>query len=106
VRNVAANLRPAILDDFGLLPAIQWQLQDFQRRTGVTSRFTSNVESLDLPPEQATALFRVCQEALTNVARHAQASEVVISIDKHPKGLVVRITDNGRGIDSAELSSG
>jgi signal transduction histidine kinase len=104
VRRIAANLRPAILDDFGLLAAIEWQLQEFQKRTGVASRFTSNVESLDLPPENATALFRLCQEALTNVARHAHATEVEIAIEKHPDGLVVRIADNGRGIAADELT--
>jgi two-component system, NarL family, sensor histidine kinase FusK len=102
VRDIAARLRPSLLDDFGLLAALEWQLQEFQTHTGITCRLDSTVENLDLKSESAIALFRVCQEALTNVARHAQATAVEITVNVLDGHLMVQIRDNGRGISDQE----
>jgi signal transduction histidine kinase len=93
-------LRPGVLDDFGLVAAIEWQLQDFQTRAGIECRFNTALEELPLPPDAATAMFRVFQETLTNVARHAQASRVEVDLEQAPDGVVLRVRDNGQGIAS------
>src|SRR3954470_12622546 len=74
VRRLSTELRPAILDSLGLIPAIEWLAQEFQKRTGVACEFIATDDELNLDQERTTALFRICQEALTNVARYAQAS--------------------------------
>jgi signal transduction histidine kinase len=104
VRRIATDLRPAILDEFGLLAAIEWQVQEFQNHSGIQSELHSNVELITLDHESSTAVFRVLQEALTNVARHAQASRVHIRIEKQPDYLLLQIQDNGRGFDERDLA--
>jgi signal transduction histidine kinase len=98
VRRLATELRPQILDDFGLVPALEAHFQDFLRRTGLTGRFECQFDKLDLTSEAATACYRIFQEALTNVARHAQASEVVVRLEPAGSDLLLGITDNGRGM--------
>jgi signal transduction histidine kinase len=105
VRRLATRLRPSLLDDFGLVAAVESHLHDFQARTGIAGTLNSRVPSLDLEPETATALFRVCQEALTNVARHAGASQVQICFDMRDQELLVQIDDDGRGISEQELTN-
>src|SRR5204863_9888522 len=78
IRRIATDLRPALLDDFGLLEALQWQLADFQARSGLECDFICAEADIPLSPEKSIAVFRVFQEALTNVARHAQASRVEV----------------------------
>ena len=80
VRRLATQLRPGMLDDLGLLAALEWQAHEFQTRTGVICEFIAETEITDLAPESATALFRIGQEALTNVARHAHATQVNIRL--------------------------
>jgi signal transduction histidine kinase len=82
--------------------AIEWQAQQFQARTGIECRFESSVESIDLSPEQSTAVFRIAQEALTNVLRHAQATRVEIAIEQTDGKVIVTIADNGKGIPSGQ----
>lgn len=106
VRQIATSLRPAILDDFGLVAAIEWQVQELQARTGIAARFESQVDSLDLDRAATTAVFRACQEALTNVARHAQATAVEVTIQPAPEGCLITIQDNGRGISEAARLGG
>jgi PAS domain S-box-containing protein len=106
VRRIATSLRPAILDDFGLLAALEWQVQELQARTGISGRFASHFESLELDRDVATAVFRACQEALTNVARHAQATVVEVTVEPAPEGFLLTIRDNGRGITESELLGG
>jgi len=98
VQKICSELRPAILDDLGLIAAIEWQAQQFTARTGILGQFDSSVESIDLDREKATALFRIVQEALTNILRHSQATRVNIIIEKEDDELIVEIKDNGRGI--------
>lgn len=102
VRRLSTELRPAILDNLGLIPAIEWLAQEFQKRTGVTCEFTTDNEELTLDEQRTTALFRICQEALTNVTRYAQAAAVRIALTTDGGQITLRIHDNGRGITDAE----
>jgi PAS domain S-box-containing protein len=102
VQKISSELRPAILDDLGLIAAIEWQSQQFEARTGIVCQFDSSVESIDLDREKATAVFRIIQEALINILRHAQATRVNIIIEKEDGELIVEVKDNGRGIKEEE----
>ncbi len=104
VQRIVAELRPGVLDDLGLVAAIEWQCRDFQRRTGIACRCSFSHEDLQLEPEQATAVFRICQEALTNVARHAGATSVVVDLEEHEGIIRLEVRDNGRGISEDRLS--
>ena len=103
VRRIATDLRPGLLDDLGLVAAIEWQLSEFAKRTGIKCRLDSRVETVDLHPDSATGIFRVFQEALTNVARHAQAACVETLLEEIDGHLVLEVRDNGRGISEPEL---
>ena len=104
IRDVSSQLRPGILDDFGLLPAIQWQLQSLHLRTGIKHTTDSNMNGKDLDPKIQTALFRVFQEALTNIMRHAEATEVRVELKQDSEnGLRMRVDDNGKGIPESAV---
>jgi signal transduction histidine kinase len=105
VHQIALELRPAVLDHLGLRSALEWQAREFQARTLIECEFVSSVDHLPLDSERSTAVFRILQEALTNVARHARATRVDISLQEQDRQLVLHIHDNGRGISDAELSS-
>ena len=98
VRKIASQLRPPILDDLGLIPAIDWQMRDFRKRTGIEIEVASNVEELNLSADSSAAVFRVVQEALTNVIRHAKASSVRVNLDATGRSLRISIEDNGQGM--------
>ncbi|HLZ35045.1 MAG TPA: PAS domain S-box protein [Nitrospira sp.] len=98
VQRIVSELRPAVLDDLGLVAAIEWQSQEFQRLTGIECTCTTDAEDIDVEPERATAVFRICQEALTNVARHARATAVRISMQERAGFLLLSVSDNGIGI--------
>jgi PAS domain S-box-containing protein len=99
VRQIATELRPGLLDDFGLLAAIDWQLREFGERSGLATTFEAALEELPLPPETATAVYRVFQESLTNIARHAHASLVTVSAQTHGDDFLLEIRDDGQGFD-------
>jgi signal transduction histidine kinase len=103
VRRIATDLRPALLDDFGLEAAIEWQVQEYERRTGIACEARLAIEAV-LDPATATALFRVLQEALTNVARHAQATRVEVSLSEKAGALVLVVRDNGQGFEPADAA--
>jgi PAS domain S-box-containing protein len=105
VRRIAAELRPGLLDDFGLVAAIEWHAQEFEQRTGVSCQVTSDLDETILAPEQSTALFRIAQEALTNVARHASATTVQVRITREGGELVLSVEDDGSGISEEKRSS-
>jgi len=105
VRNIATQLRPSVLDDLGLIAAIEWQTEEFQNRSGIKCRLDLEREEVALDKNRSTAIFRIFQEALTNVARHAEASEVWISLNAQAGSLILQIRDNGRGITQEEISS-
>ncbi|HYE75607.1 MAG TPA: PAS domain S-box protein, partial [Blastocatellia bacterium] len=102
IRRISSELRPGVLDDLGLVEAIEWQAQQFQARTGIKCHYDSLVENTHFDHEQSTAIFRIFQEALTNVLRHAQATEVSIKLEVTEGELVLTIADNGRGISESE----
>ena len=104
VRRIATELRPGVLDDLGLLAAIEWQLGEFQARSGLDCRMEIRVQELELDPHRSTAIFRVFQETLTNVARHAEASRVDVMLEEQGGYLVLRVQDNGKGIASHQLA--
>jgi signal transduction histidine kinase len=100
VRRLAAALRPAALDDLGLVTALGSHVDDWSRQTGVTADFCSRIGERRLPPAIETTLYRVVQEALTNVARHAHASTASVVLEHRDDRVVVIIDDDGRGFDT------
>jgi signal transduction histidine kinase len=98
IRQIATELRPSILDTLGLIPAIDWLAKDFQNRSGIDCLFETHLNDPAIAPAVSTALFRICQEALTNVARHADATSVVISLAVTGDFIELSIQDNGKGI--------
>jgi len=100
IRQVATMLRPVMLDTLGILPALDWLTRDFQQRTGILCDVSegSGVQDIMLNDERAIALFRIAQEVLTNVMRHAKASEVHFTINVNDGWCVLDMTDNGIGI--------
>jgi PAS domain S-box-containing protein len=105
VQRLVTELRPAILDDLGLVAAVEWQCQDFQKRTGIPCICVTSADDIAMDPERATALFRICQEALTNTARHAQATAVTIKLESRSNSLQLVVADNGVGIPDTKLSN-
>jgi len=104
VQKVATELRPSILDDLGLMATIEWQTSDFQQRTGITCRLQSDLQAIRLNREQATAVFRIFQEVLTNIARHAGATRVEIRLKEKAGHFYLDVKDNGRGITDEEIA--
>ena len=104
VRRIASELRPVALDTLGLTEAIEWQARQFQERTGITVEYDCTLENVHLSREQSTAVFRVFQEALTNILRHAQAARVNIQMQEEDCEFILTVTDNGRGITDDEKS--
>lgn len=99
VRRIASELRPSLLDDLGLLPAMEWHLEEFERRSGITKEFHTPETELHLPDSLKIGLFRILQESLTNVARHSGAKNVSVSLFQKDKQLILTIKDNGNGIE-------
>jgi signal transduction histidine kinase len=100
VRRIAADLRPVMLDDLGLVPAIEGLLHELSQRTGIVVSLQPDHGSLAPGEPVATAIYRMVQEALTNVARHAEATEVRVTMSREGDMLVVRVRDNGKGYDA------
>jgi len=105
VLRISSELRPSILDDLGLLAAIGWQARQFERRSGIICQVDTLVESVDLSREQATAVFRIVQEATTNILRHASATRVNITVAEEAGAFVFEIRDDGRGITEEESTA-
>jgi signal transduction histidine kinase len=104
VRRISGELRSGVLDDLGLAAAIEWQARDFQARSGVSCVLRLPEEDLILSRDQATALFRVFQESLTNVARHAQATKVWVNLSEQEGRVVLEVEDDGVGMPSARTA--
>lgn len=99
VRRIASELRPSLLDDLGLLPAMEWHLEEFERRSGITKEFYTPYTELQLPDNLKIGLFRILQESLTNVARHSGAKNVTVALIQEDKQLILTIKDNGNGFE-------
>ena len=106
VRRIASDLRPPLLDDFGLLAALEWQAREWEKRTGVACLLNRPSDEIKLDRDCRTAVFRVFQESLTNVARHAQATKVMVDVKDDGTQLVLTVRDNGRGIAAEALRPG
>ena len=104
VQKIATELRPVVLDSLGLCAAVEWQVREFRARTGITCAATVPEQNVPLDRERSTAMFRILQESLTNVLRHAQATRVTVRLWLEAGQLVLRIQDDGCGIASATLS--
>ncbi len=104
VQRIATELRPVVLDTLGLCAAIEWQAKDFAARTGIDCRARVPEPEPELSRDGATALFRILQESLTNVARHAGASHVEVQLRYEPGWLALEVRDDGRGIRAHELT--
>jgi len=103
---ISTDLRPGVLDDLGIVAALEWQAQDFQSRTGIQCEFVYTCGELQMAPEHATALFRIFQETLTNVARHAHATAVTARLEEDGDAVTLKVCDNGRGITAQERMNG
>lgn len=99
VRRISSDLRPGILDDLGLIAALEWQGEDYEKRTGIKWRFHPNVKDIAIDPKISTNLFRIFQEAFTNIIRHSGATEVDASVELKDENLILVIKDNGQGFD-------
>jgi PAS domain S-box-containing protein len=106
VRKIATELRPGILDDLGLVAAVEWAAQELAARTGAKCTLDLPREDLVTEPEAATALFRILQEALTNIARHAEATEFSVRLGEESGLLRLEVRDNGKGFHEARLPAG
>jgi PAS domain S-box-containing protein len=106
VRRISSQLRPVILDDLGLIAALEWQAQENEKRTGIPTHFTSTHSDLELEKGLATNIFRVYQEALTNIARHSAATRVDVTFEKAKDYIELIICDNGRGFELTNARNG
>lgn len=102
VRVISWELRPSVLDSLGLVAAIEWQAQDFARRFGMRCSVDLPEEAITIAPEMATDLFRICQELLTNVSRHAQANRVDIILEATDEAIHLEVKDNGCGMQARD----
>lgn len=105
VKKISSDLRPRLLDDLGLSSAIQWQTDEFQKRTGIRCLLNTRPEEIILNKTVSTAIFRISQEALTNVQRHAGATQVKVDLFKNDRKLTLKVSDNGCGISRERKSS-
>ena len=98
-RRISADLRPTMLDDLGLVPAAEWLVQEFTQRTGIPCELVVGSPDLELKDPHATAIFRILQESLTNVARHAKAQRVEVALGRADGAVTLNVRDNGRGFN-------
>jgi signal transduction histidine kinase len=105
VRRIATELRPGILDSLGLVAALEWQANEFQSRTGIPCQVVASVDDSQLQQQFATVFFRIYQEALTNIIRHAKATRVDVRLAEEGRALVLTVKDNGRGISEEEIAN-
>jgi signal transduction histidine kinase len=105
VRRIATELRPGILDHLGLAAALEWQANEFQTRTGIRCDVHASLNDPVLHPDLNTAFFRIFQETLTNIIRHAGATQVVVHLRERDDRIILEVKDNGRGISKTEISN-
>lgn len=103
VRRISTELRPGILDDLGLIDALHWQSNEFEKRTGIACRFNTTFKESSFEKKLSTGIFRVFQETLTNVARHAHASEIKTTFEREDENVILKVYDNGKGFEESEI---
>jgi signal transduction histidine kinase len=101
IHKISSDLRPNILD-LGIVAALEWQAKEFEKQVGVSCAFTTNQSEIVVTPDQAITLFRICQESMSNIAKHANATSVCVELDLHYGEIIMKISDNGIGIDFAD----
>ncbi len=106
IRRISADLRPAMLDDLGLIAALEWKCTDFEKKANIPCKFTSSVRERRFESNFGIITFRILQETLTNISRHANANNVSVSVSETEKELLLEITDNGKGISDENLGNG
>ena len=104
VKRIISELRPRLLDDFGLSAAIEWQTEEFMKRTGIQCDIELEPEDIILDEARSVAIFRIFQETLTNITRHADATRVRVSLKENATVVELRVSDNGKGISRKRLS--
>lgn len=105
VRKISMDLRPSMLDDLGLMAALEWQSNEFEKRSGIDTEFINQTGNREIPARLKTGLFRIYQESLTNVARHADAKKIVSSLKFEDNNLILTITDDGKGFTFKNIES-
>lgn len=103
VQKISSKLRPGILDELGLIAAIEWQAEEFEKLTNIKCSLVLPKKELQLGENKSTAIFRILQEALTNIARHSQATRAAISLLNHQSHISLEIQDNGKGITQDQI---
>jgi PAS domain S-box-containing protein len=106
IRRISSDLRPAIIDDLGLIAALEWKCNDFEEKMGVTCQFISTVRERRFENHLGINTFRILQESLTNVSRHAAAKSVTVSLTENENELHLEITDDGKGISNERIRNG
>lgn len=99
IRRISSELRPSLLDDLGLIAAMEWHLDEFERRSGISKEFHQVNPIITMPDNIQINLFRIFQESLTNVARHSEATHVIVRIEQKNNQVILTIRDNGKGFD-------
>jgi signal transduction histidine kinase len=106
VQRITSALRPTLLDDLGLAAAIDWQVEEFRKRTGISCELVSDTEEFFIDRNVSIAFYRILQEALTNIVRHADANKVKVTFINRPwNKLMLEVSDNGKGITEAQILS-
>ena len=103
VRRISSELRPSLLDDLGLVAAMEWQLKEFEERSGIKAIFVADETEIELPDSIKTGFFRIFQESLTNIARHAHAKHVSASLKSSNQEIILCIEDDGKGFDNKKI---
>jgi PAS domain S-box-containing protein len=104
VKRISTDLRPGMLDHLGITAAVEWQAEEFAKRTGIPCTIASEPEEISLDRDRTTTVFRIFQETLTNVARHAKATQVAVLMRAGADGLTLEVRDNGKGITESQVS--
>ncbi len=104
IKRISSDLRPGLLDDLGLIAAIEWEIQEFEKRTGIHCQMNLHPEELILKKNMTTAVFRIFQETLTNITRHANATRIYVNLKTRDNHFELTIRDNGKGITENEIS--
>jgi signal transduction histidine kinase len=102
MHRIAMELRPPLLDDLGLLAVLEWQIEEIHRRTGLTYTLRLPDAYMPLDSDRSTVLFRIFQEAMTNVVRHAEASRVDVQVTQEAEAVYLQVRDNGKGITARQ----
>jgi len=104
VQRISSELRPGLLDNLGLSAAVEWQAREFEKRTGILFDVEIDPEEIVLDRNRSTAIFRIFQETLTNMTRHAKASKVEVILKEKSDAIELKVRDNGRGITEDQIS--